>query len=63
MDEHMTDSGPKSVFELPLDEAEEMRLDAIADAEIEAGNGVPHERVREWLAERMKGKRVPPPQA
>jgi predicted transcriptional regulator len=54
---------PKSVFETPLDEVEEARLDAIADAEIEAGKGVPHERVREWLAKLAKGERLPPPSA
>jgi len=56
-------SEPKSVFDMPLDEAEEARLDAIADAEIEAGKGVPHDRVREWLAKLVKGERVPPPEA
>jgi predicted transcriptional regulator len=54
---------PQSVFETPLDEAEEVLLDAIADAEIEAGKGVPHERVREWLAKLAKGERLPPPSA
>ena len=51
----------KSVFDTPLDDSEEARPDAIADAEIEAGNGVPHEKVREWLAKLAKGERVPPP--
>ncbi len=59
----MAVSEPKSVFETPLDEVEEAGLDAIADAEIEAGKGVPHERVREWLAKLAKGERLPPPSA
>jgi len=57
----MTASAPKSIFDTPLDDAEEARLDAIADAEIDAGKGVPHEVVREWLAKLAKGERVPPP--
>jgi hypothetical protein len=56
-----TESG--SILHLPLDAAEEARLDAAADAEIEAGNGVSHERVREWLLKLAKGKRIPPPEA
>jgi predicted transcriptional regulator len=53
----------KSVFDTPLDSAEEARLDAIADAEIDAGKGVPHEKVREWLEKLAKGEKVPPPAA
>lgn len=59
----MGETKPRSIFELPLDEAEEGRLDAEADAEIEAGRGVPHERVREWLLKLARGERVPPPSA
>jgi predicted transcriptional regulator len=55
-------SETKSILDLPLDEAEEARLDAEADAEIEAGKGVPHERVREWLLRLIRGERVPPPE-
>ena len=51
----------KSVFDTPPDEAEEARLDAVAEAEIEAGQGVPHGRVREWLAKLARGEKVPPP--
>ena len=57
----MADADSKSVFDLPLDEAEEARLDAVAEAEMEAGRAISHERVREWLALRMTGKKVPPP--
>jgi len=56
-------SDVKSVFDIPMDEAEEARLDAMADAEIDAGKGVPHEKVREWLGKLAKGERLPPPSA
>ena len=59
----MDDHEPQSILELPFDEAEDARLDAEADAEIQAGKGVPHERVREWLLKLAKGEKVPPPQA
>jgi predicted transcriptional regulator len=51
----------KSIFDTPPDEAEEARLDHVAEADIEAGHGVPHSQVREWLAKRGKGEKVPPP--
>jgi predicted transcriptional regulator len=51
----------KSVFETKLDEAEEARLDALADADIDAGKGIPHEQVREWLKKLAKGEKVLPP--
>ncbi len=57
----MAEADTKSIFETPLDEADEARLDAKAEAEIEAGQGVPHERVREWLVKLGKGEKVPPP--
>jgi hypothetical protein len=57
----MGKTGSKSILDLPLDEAEEARLDAVAEAEIEAGHGVPHERVREWLMKLARGEKVPPP--
>ncbi len=59
----MDKSNATSVFETPLDDAEEARLDRIADAEIDAGKGVPHEKVRVWLAKLAKGERVDPPEA
>ena len=52
---------PQSVFDIPLDEAEEARLDALVEAEIDAGKGVPHALVREWLEKLARGERVPPP--
>ena len=59
----MAEGKAKSIFDLPLDAAEEARLDAEADAEIEAGKGVPHERVRDGLLKLAKGEKVPPPKA
>jgi predicted transcriptional regulator len=59
----MAETESRSIFDLPLDEATEAAADAAADAEIEAGKGVPHERVREWLSKLAKGERVPPPEA
>jgi hypothetical protein len=53
----------ESVFDTPSDEAEEARLDAVADAEIDGGLGVPHTKVREWLLELVEGKRTQPPTA
>lgn len=57
----MSDTNIESVFDIPLDEAAETAADAAADAEIEAGKGVPHEVVREWLLKLAKGEKVPPP--
>ena len=56
----MAETDVRSIFDTPLDEA---YLDAAANAEIEAGKGVPHERVREWLLRLAKGEKVPPPTA
>jgi predicted transcriptional regulator len=52
-----------SIFDIEPDAAVEARLDAEAEAEIAAGKGVPHERVRAWLLKLSKGERVPPPTA
>jgi predicted transcriptional regulator len=59
----MAKTDTNSIFDLPLDDAEEARLDAAAENEIEAGHGVPHDRVREWLLKLAKGDKVPPPTA
>ena len=45
----------------PLDPAERERALAEAEAEIEAGRGVPQERARAWLLELAAGRRTPPP--
>ena len=51
----------KSLFDLPPDLAAETAADTAADAEIEAGKGVPHERVREWLRKLANGEKLPTP--
>jgi predicted transcriptional regulator len=56
----MAEHDAKSVFD-PLDEVEEARLDSAADAEIEAGQFVPHNRVMEWLRSWGKPNELPCP--
>lgn len=51
----------ESLFDPPLDPAEEARLDAQADAEIEAGNGIPHAEVAKWLESWGKPNELPRP--
>ncbi len=53
----------RSLFDIRPDAAVEAAADAAANAEIEAGHGVPHARVREWLAKLSKGEKLPPPTA
>ena len=50
----------KTVFD-EIDEDAEKRAIAKARAEIAAGKGVPHEKVREWLIKLRDGKVEPPP--
>jgi predicted transcriptional regulator len=50
----------KSIFD-EVDEAEEARAIQEAEAEIDAGKGVPHGKVRRWLRKLAKGKFAPPP--
>ena len=50
----------KSIFD-EIDETEEARAIAEAEAEIDAGQGVPHKKVRQWLRRLAKGKAAPPP--
>ena len=45
----MAESDPKSAFDTAHDAAEEARLDALAEAEIDAGQFVTHKRVGAWL--------------
>ena len=45
----MADTEIKSIFDIEPDEAEEARLDAEADAAIDAGQFIPHDKVIEWL--------------
>jgi hypothetical protein len=46
---------PRSIFD-EIDEQEEARAIAEAEAEIDAGKGVPHEKVREWLRKLAAGE-------
>jgi len=57
----MAELATNSIFDIPLDETAEALADAKAEAEIDAGQGVPHERVRAWLLQLGKGENVPPP--
>jgi predicted transcriptional regulator len=50
-----------SIFDIEPDEATEARLDAEAEAEIDAGKGVRHAQVRAWLLKLGKGEGLPPP--
>lgn len=49
----------KSVFD-EIDADVEARAIAEAEAEIDAGKGVPHAKVREWLLKLAKGEIAPP---
>jgi predicted transcriptional regulator len=51
---------PKSAFD-DIDEDIEARAIAEAEAEIDAGKGLPHAKVREWLLKLKKGVITPPP--
>ena len=53
-------AGTKSVFD-QVDPDIEARAIAEAEAEIDAGKGVPHEKVREWLLKLAEGEVLPPP--
>jgi predicted transcriptional regulator len=50
----------KPVFD-EIDQDAEARAIAKSRAEIAAGKGVPHEKVREWLIKLRDGKVEPPP--
>jgi len=50
----------KSIFD-EIDDEIEPRAIAEAEAEIDAGLGAPHEKVREWLRRLAKGEFTPPP--
>jgi predicted transcriptional regulator len=51
---------PKSAL-AEIDDEAEARAITEAEAEIDAGAGVPHEKVREWLFRLAKGEIIPPP--
>jgi predicted transcriptional regulator len=50
----------KSIFD-EIDETEEARAISEAEDEIDAGQGVPHKKVRQWLRKLARGKLTPPP--
>ena len=45
----MADTEAKSIVDTELDEAAEAAADTVADAEIDSGQFVSHEKVVEWL--------------
>ncbi|MDR3524072.1 MAG: CopG family transcriptional regulator [Acetobacteraceae bacterium] len=57
-------AGPKSrsIFNPPRDAVEESRLDALADADIEAGRFVAHDDVVKWLQSWGTSDKLPRPQ-
>jgi predicted transcriptional regulator len=58
----MAEPDTKSIFDAEPDAAEEARLDAKADAEIEAGRFVPHAEVVKWLRSWGTPNKLPRPQ-
>jgi predicted transcriptional regulator len=50
----------KSIFE-QIDPDEEASAIAEAEAELDASEGIPHEKVREWLLKLARGEITPPP--
>ncbi len=50
----------KSILDQIDGEAEANAI-AEAEAELDAGKGIPHEQVREWLLKLAKGEVIPPP--
>jgi predicted transcriptional regulator len=51
---------PTNIFD-QIDEQPEAEAIATARAEMAAGKGVPHEKVREWLLKLRNGENIPPP--
>jgi predicted transcriptional regulator len=45
----MADAKFESILDAPPDEATEAAADAAAEAEFDAGKGIPHAEVRKWL--------------
>ncbi len=57
----MGDIEGASIFDTEADKAEEARLDAKAELEIEAGLSVPHAKVVKWLQSWGTPNRLPRP--
>lgn len=53
-------SAPKSACDA-IDAEIEARVIVEAEAEIDAGKGVPYVKIREWLLKLAKGELLPPP--
>lgn len=52
---------PDAAPALDAERLHEARAIAEAEALVDAGQGIPHEKVREWLLKLAEGKVVPPP--
>jgi len=52
---------PQFTFQSAAFGRSEARAIAEAEAEIDAGKGVPHKKVRQWLRKLARGKITPPP--
>jgi hypothetical protein len=50
----------KTVFD-QIDSEAEARAIGEAEAELDAGKGIPHVKVKEWLLKLAKGEIIPPP--
>ena len=57
----MAETESKSIFDTPLDEADEAAADAAARAEIASGQFVRHAEVVKWLQSWGKPDELPPP--
>lgn len=51
----------QSIFDVPPDSAEESRLDALADADFDAGRSVAHGDVVKWLRSWGQADELPCP--
>ena len=58
----MPETDTKSIFDTEPDEAEDARLDAEADAAIEDGQFVTHDRVVAWLKSWGSDRELPCPE-
>ncbi|MBC7637866.1 MAG: antitoxin [Acetobacteraceae bacterium] len=57
----MANSKVQSLFHVPPDEAEEAHLDALADADFDAGQFVSHDDVVKWLKSWGQADELPCP--
>jgi predicted transcriptional regulator len=59
----MADVEVQPISDFDLNDEEEARLDAEAEADYAAGRVTSHERMCEWLTKLANGERVPHPEA